>query len=233
MSNKILIVNGNSYGRALEGLGKLSNSIEDFKKNTKDYKLILFTGGADISPELYNDTSPLGYCSYNKNADTIDIDVYTIARKYNIKMTGICRGSQFINVMNGGRMMHHITNHGTSDGHMFMSEALMKPIKVNTLHHQMSIIGPKGFVIGWCPEKRSNKYIGRNDIEEKWDKPEVEAILYPESLCCGVQYHPEMMEKDSDGYSFYYKMIANFLSCSINEFTKMYTNVNILKSKEA
>src|SRR5438309_1359385 len=61
-------------------------------------------------------------------------------------MAGICRGSQFLNVMAGGRLCQHLDGHGswhdmeTSDGRSF---------EVSSTHHQMMLPPEGAKVIGW------------------------------------------------------------------------------------
>jgi len=219
--NKILIVNGMSYGRAVDGLGKISTE-EDFLENPKQFKLVLFTGGEDVSPSLYNDKSPKSYCGSNIYRDEHEMMIFEIALKNNIPMTGICRGSQFLNVMSGGRMLHHITNHGLMGKHTMSVNTTHKPIEVTSTHHQMSIVGDEGYIIGWSTEKRSVVYIGRMDEEEDYKGKETEAIYYPNTKVFAVQYHPEYMDKESEGYKWFYNGVKDLLELSEEEFKNKY-----------
>jgi gamma-glutamyl-gamma-aminobutyrate hydrolase PuuD len=221
LNKKIFVVGSNSYAEALIGLGKLTFDSKDFFENPEDFSLVLFTGGVDVSPELYGDTSPKGHCGTNPDRDAFESKIFIHARKYGIRMTGICRGCQFINVMSGGRMLHHITGHGAS--HSFASYNSGDVIQVSSTHHQMCIPSDKGYVVGWSAQRRSQTYIGFADEKEEYTGPEVEAVLYPSTLCFGVQYHPEFMLKDSAGYKWYWQAIKAFLLMPIDEFTKLYT----------
>lgn len=216
MGDKILVPLHKGYGNAIEGLGEITDKVEDFMERPKDFKLVLFTGGSDVTPELYGDTSPLNYCSFNPKRDFHEIKIFKNALKYGIKMTGICRGSQFISVMSGGRMMHDVSGHagGSHDIQTIEGETLT----VNSLHHQMIVPGDNAIVTCWSKERRSRRYIGIGDEKENWTGPETEAIVIPHTLCYGVQWHPEMMRKDTRGYSYYYEKIKSFLSLNIEQF---------------
>jgi len=221
LDKKILVVGSIDYGYAIEGLGKLIEDAKDFFEKPEDFSLVLFTGGADVSPELYGDTSPKGYCVDHPARDAFEGEIFNHARKHGVHMTGICRGSQFLNVMSGGRMMHHITNHGVE--HSFASHRNEEIIQVSSTHHQMAIPGEGGHVVGWSAQRRSKTYIGFADTAEDYDGPEVEAILYPSTLCFGVQYHPEFLRRASAGYQWYWQAIKEFITLPIDEFTKLYT----------
>ena len=69
MADKILVLNGNSYGAALEGLGVLSFDKKEFMSKPDDFKLVQFTGGEDVSPSFYGDTSPKGLCHNSMHRD--------------------------------------------------------------------------------------------------------------------------------------------------------------------
>jgi len=208
------------YSRALEGLGVMVSDEKDFFRNPKEYVLVLFTGGADVSPHLYGETSPKGLCYTNPSRDMFEMPIFEHALKNNIKMTGICRGSQFANVMSGGRMMHDITNHagGLHEVEMLNGDV----ITTNSTHHQMIIPPIDGYVLGWSKTALSRHYIGDKDEAVEWNRPETEIVFVPRTKFCGVQWHPESMSKDSDGYIYYHRLINDLISMDINEFSDRY-----------
>jgi gamma-glutamyl-gamma-aminobutyrate hydrolase PuuD len=223
MSNKILVVSQmDNYGVALEGLGELTDDVLHFMDRPEEYKLVMFTGGEDVSPELYGETSPLGMCFTNRLRDKREAAIFAVALKHGIKMTGICRGTQFINVMSGGRMMHDIKGHGTGHNTHRMETSKGEVIDVNSFHHQMIIPPEDGYVIGWAKDRLSDRYIGDKDQPVEWNGPETEIVLIPRTLCCGVQWHPEWMLKNEDGYIYYNNLVERFMKKDIASFTAEY-----------
>lgn len=218
----ILVLNGISYASAIEGLGNIHYSKKSFLSAPENFDLVLFTGGADVSPKLYDDTSPDGYCYTNANRDIEEIEVFDVALKHGVLMAGICRGVQFLNVMHGGKMMHHLDGH-TGPNHRMASPVLADNIIVNTLHHQMIMPSEKAYVIGWSPNRLSSVYFGAADKEVEYNGLEIEAAIFPEIRALGVQYHPEMMDKGSSGYAFFYNMVKFALDHTIEEVVKAYT----------
>jgi len=217
-TDKILIPFSIGYGEAILGLGRLTDRVQDFFAKPEDFKLVLFTGGSDVTPELYGDTSPHGICRTNPNRDRIETRIFQEALKRGIKMTGICRGAQFINAMSGGRLIHHLVDHAgcaheveTAQGETFMT---------NSLHHQMIIPPADGLIVAWSKDRLSSVYVGRGDEAEEYKGPETEAIVISRTLCCGVQWHPEMMDPKTAGYMYYYNMVKDFLKLDIETFTK-------------
>jgi len=220
-ANKILIPISIGYGDAIMGLGRMTDRVKDFFEKPEDFKLVLFTGGSDVSPELYGDSSPRGMCQTNPERDAYEIRIFEFALKHGIKMTGICRGAQFINVMSGGRLMHHIEGHAGCLVHP-VETLLGETFLVNSLHHQMIIPPEDGTTIAWSQKRLSPGYVGKRDKMEKYKGLETEAIIIPRTSCCGVQWHPEMMNPNMPGYIYYYNMVKNFLELDIQSFAKKY-----------
>ena len=219
--SKILVVNGFSYANAIKGLGEIEFNGIDFIRHVEEYSLVMFTGGEDISPELYGDKSPANLCMSNPERDEKEAMVYNLALDYEIPMTGICRGAQLLNVLNGGKMMHHLDGHSVSV-HGMRCLHTDDIIKVNSLHHQMIIPGEDGIVVGWADKNLSRDYYGNNDMVVDWNKPETEVIYYPNTRCFGVQYHPEIMSENSAGYRYYYEAVRDLINMDIDDFTKKY-----------
>lgn len=223
MADKILVSNCSSYASAIKGLGVMAYDAKDFMQHPKDYKLVLFTGGADVSPYLYNDASPKGICCCSSDRDRTELLIAEHALEHGILMCGICRGSQFLNVFAGGRMMHHVNGHAGGRLHGMAANIFDNPINVNTLHHQMIILPEDGLLVGWADKSRSDIYIGRNDEVEDWQAVETEAIILPRTKSFGVQYHPEMMWDNTAGYGFFWHMVKNALKIpDFNEFAESY-----------
>lgn len=221
---KILVVNGPHYSNALEGLAGFATSTEKFLADPSSYDMVLFTGGADVGPELYNDTSPKRICGVNPSRDAEEVKVFNAALKAGIKMTGICRGSQFLNVMSGGRMMHDVTNHAGSRHKILTSDG--QELIVNSLHHQMSVPSEFGHVLAWSKHLISTRYIGKADEVEEYTGKEIESMYYPHTKSVGAQWHPEMMNKDEAGYTWYRTLVEDFLELSTEDFEIKYVRNN-------
>ena len=204
----VLVLGSAEYSNVVREFGRINYYVEDFIANPKDFCLILFTGGADVHPSFYGDTcghfQPM--CFSNIARDLKEAYIYNVAVKNRVKMAGICRGFQFLNVMNGGKMMHHIDNH-ENVLHQFecLKDSAIRT--VNSFHHQMVIPGEDCKVIGWCPEKQSDVYYGDKDKQVEWKGPEVEAGIFPKVMACGVQWHPEWMKITEPGRIFFIDMV--------------------------
>ena len=224
MADKILVVGARDYGKPVEDLGVIVSDVEEFIHKPEDFMLVLLTGGADVSPVMYGDTcnEERRRCYSNIERDIMEKSIYRYAKRRKIPIAGICRGLQFINVMEGGKLIHHLDGH---EGRYHEFECLKdnRIRTVNSIHHQMVLPTEKGIVIGWSATKLSKQYYGDEDKIVEWEGPEVEASIYPEARACGVQWHPEMMDKNSPGRMFFTNMVYTMLNLPMKDFVSIYT----------
>jgi gamma-glutamyl-gamma-aminobutyrate hydrolase PuuD len=105
--------------------------------------LICFTGGADVQPHLYGEHNVASYV--NPARDEREMEVYTYCKGLGVPMVGICRGGQFLNVMEGGKMYQDVDNH-TATHYLTLAET-GEQFKVTSTHHQMMRPAPHGKVL--------------------------------------------------------------------------------------
>lgn len=167
----------------------------------KDADIVILTGGHDVSPSMYDEKQHETVC-VNKTEDDIDAFIYEKAVKLNKFVIGICKGSQLSCVMNGGKLVQHVTNHAIYSGHKINIKGEKNPMTVTSTHHQMMYPFNLPFeefeLIAVSSERRSDCY-WKNDKEEYDKLPhEPEIIWWSKTRTISCQPHPEMMRKDSD-----------------------------------
>lgn len=157
----------------------------------EDADLVVFTGGADIGPNLYfHPTHTTTYPTPHRDAE--DVTTWAKATALGIPMLGICRGAQFICAMTGGTLWQDVKDHCGS-GHYIVDVETGEQLYSNSVHHQVMRPGDGAITqyvskhackaTRWCGE--TNQFI----TEEIWDTPEI--VLYPEHKAICVQGHPE------------------------------------------
>ncbi|HLO48859.1 MAG TPA: gamma-glutamyl-gamma-aminobutyrate hydrolase family protein [Kamptonema sp.] len=79
---------------------------------------LILSGGGDINPELYGDSShPMVY-SVNAERDEFELALAKSAFSANIPILGICRGMQMLNIASGGDLIIHVPDaYGTNVFH--------------------------------------------------------------------------------------------------------------------
>lgn len=166
-------------------------------KNPEDADIIVFTGGEDVSPHLYNEKKH--HTTYaNTFRDAVDQAMYEDSWSRGQFLVGICRGGQFLNVMNGGHLWQDVDNHALFGGHDAYSPKGGRIILVSSTHHQMMRIAPGGELLLYATEseRKDTMAIGP-DGKPTWTPPapddefDVEAVWYPETRSFCFQPHPE------------------------------------------
>lgn len=98
--------------------------------------LVVFCGGEDVTPDLYNQhTHPTTH--HNPERDDREWHIYREAKELGLPCVGICRGGQFLHVMNGGSLYQDVDNHAIGGTHEAYIVADLVPVQVTSTHHQM------------------------------------------------------------------------------------------------
>lgn len=175
----------------------------------RDADFVQFTGGEDVSPYLYHE-EPHPHTFSNPIRDGKEIEVYNMAQSLGIPCLGICRGAQFLNVMNGGRLFQHVNNHALAGTHACYSELLGRVVNVTSTHHQMMDPAPHGQVDGWAWKLASFKerVAGNSIVRSRGgDEKDVEVVYYDNTSSLCFQPHPEYTGADDS--LFYYMSLIN------------------------
>ena len=166
--------------------------------------LLVFTGGADVSPGLYG--HPEHATTYNDvYRDQREAQIFENALLYNIPMVGICRGGQFLNVMSGGEMYQDVGGHGMP--HEITDLVTGETVYVSSTHHQMMKPSSKGLLV-------ASSHIG--GYREHWDggifkretsEQDVEVVFYEETRSLCFQPHPEFTSPEYIGMYVYFRSL--------------------------
>ena len=163
-----------------------------FKADTPDEAdIVLFLGGSDINPILYGKKPHLS-TRFNEVRDRDDMLMYSYCLERGIPMYGICRGAQFLWVMNGGELYQDVDGHHGDHAMWDRINNRMIP-RVSSVHHQQCKETPGmnepeilGTVHGKARKRWSDNQVYRED-----PIPEIEAYFIRETCCLGIQGHPE------------------------------------------
>src|SRR5688572_11094380 len=110
----------------------LVSSLEEL--NTHSYDIVCFVGGEDLTPALYKEQYYHPLTHNNLDRDIREKTIYESIPKYKPKV-GICRGGQFLNVMNDGSMLQHIEGHRNTLHKTYIHESADYSL-LNSDHHQ-------------------------------------------------------------------------------------------------
>jgi len=180
--------------------------------NEEGITFALFTGGADVNPEYYNENRG-NQTGINIRRDVIEEEFFNSLPDGLLKL-GICRGSQFLTVMSGGKLIQHVTGHGNSH---YINTSDNEIIEVTSTHHQMmypfNMDKSNYKILASATEFLSEKYLnGDNvsiDIPDDFEECEVVYYNNTNSLC--IQGHPEFAHASNEFKEYTIKLIENGL----------------------
>lgn len=235
MSRYAIIVLGYSWYEIpfsnLEGY-TVTRQLKMLDRNPEEVALVVFSGGEDLEPFMYGGQDFRNLCYTNHQRDYFEKRVFNHCRKHFIKMTGICRGFQFLNVLSGGQMYQHVNYHYDGN-HLARFSWKSEDYFVSSSHHQLVKLPSDAVPVVWSTNRRSNIYIGpRGEIAAPPAK-EVEAAIFPSTKSMGVQFHPERMKSNSSGYQAYLEFLTDYLEKDFDDFLAKYSEVSHARARSA
>lgn len=162
--------------------------------------IVCFTGGEDVDPEFY-DEEPMEGTMFNTIRDKKEALIYGEAVDLKKPMIGICRGSQFLNVMNGGKLWQDVNNHAIRAGHPVIDMKTGERRHGMTSTHHQQMIPAEGAEILALAELSTRKESMAKVIErETPERDDVEVVWYGDTLSLCFQPHPEFQHGECRNY---------------------------------
>lgn len=168
----------------------------EITENMEEADIVMFTGGEDVDPAFYG-CRPHRYTYYNTSRDEREKAAFDKVRPDQL-CVGICRGSQFMCVMNGGKLVQHVNGHAMRGTHpIYNMQNSEISYEITSTHHQMQY--PFNLEEGvdydtlYFTSGRSDFYEG-DKINYLPYEPEI--VIYHvkgKPKCLAIQGHPEMM----------------------------------------
>lgn len=200
---KVFIVGGNG-----QGYGRMfSNAGWDFAKDILSADLVQFTGGEDVTPQLYGEAKH-PYTGWNFERDLWEAGFFAVAKRMGTPMAGICRGGQLLNVMSGGRMFQHVDKHATGHNHFLRDLLSGRTIEVSSTHHQMMVPGPNSLILADASLGGFKEHVAYGKIFKNVDgATDTEAVYYHNDKTLCFQPHPEFFGPGHECFEYYFELI--------------------------
>lgn len=192
---KAFILPGAFYGQCVALFAQAgferANSVEEAD-------VVVFIGGVDVDPALYGER-PISFTQIpSPSRDQLEKQVYDKCVEMGKPMFGICRGAQFLHVMNKGSLWQHVENHAGPDHYIYdVDDDCL--VMATSLHHQMLAINDRIDVVAVCKDQVSKRFYSADmklDLENEGSNAnveiEIEAGIYWDTRCFFVQGHPEI-----------------------------------------
>ena len=160
--------------------------------------IVIFTGGEDVDPSLYGCEKHISTYS-NLNRDLKEKAIFEQIKPSQLCI-GICRGSQFLCVMNGGLLVQNVRGHAMFGTHPIYRQGSSTKYEITSTHHQMQYpfnLPSHYYTVIYQAQRRSDYYEG-DKIGLVPCEPEV--VLYHRDgkpRCLAIQGHPEMMRDEA------------------------------------
>lgn len=178
--------------------GVLDTDADRLRKEPASIRAVFFTGGSDVSPLLYGERAGSRTRGVDASRDEQERELFRIARAANIPMIGICRGSQFLCVMAGGKLGQHIEGHSLKRDATHRIRALdvdgkTLELECSSMHHQIQLPPAGAEILAWAdPRLAGGRYLNGDDQPMPLET-EYEAVYYPHLRALAITWHPEWM----------------------------------------
>ena len=198
-----------------------ANFIEDMSlvDNLEDADIVVFTGGEDVDPSLYGEKKH--ETTYSNIERDLEEKAIFEKIKTNQLVVGICRGSQLMCVLNGGKLVQNCNNHGIFGTHSITCFGEIDEIyEITSTHHQMqypyNLKNSDYTLVATSQYNRSNNYEGSGiSINAIRSMGEPEIVIYHKEgkpRCIAIQGHPEYMRKEAPVVTYLNTLIDNNLN---------------------
>ena len=163
---------------------------------------IILTGGEDINPLQYNDTTNIKVCGdINYQRDTLERKLFDFAMEHKIPLIGVCRGMQMMNVASGGTLYGDIpTEIGTEVIHRNNGEVNHEIVLVDTCSFIFPLETDTIMVNSWHHQGLKIMPNHLRVIARSFDGLP-EAVVMDKShhpFMIAVQFHPERLGKENE-----------------------------------
>lgn len=183
------------------------NNSQDFQ----DCDGFVLTGGIDVLPEFYGGAEDYPHKpeKFLPERDEFEKELYTYAQDHRIPVLGICRGMQYINILEGGTVFED-NGEELNQVHKKETEDKIHGLRLipgSLLHLTTGI--EKGTVNSAHHQRVHHDHLGANLMVSAYSEgaqPIIEALEFEDksnkAFMLAVQWHPERMpEKEKNPLS--------------------------------
>jgi len=170
--------------------------------------IICFTGGEDVDPALYGE-EPCPRTYFNTARDNKEADIFAQAVLLKKPMVGICRGAQFLNVMNNGLLWQDVNNHAGQKHSVTHIQTGEERFNMTSTHHQQMRPSKDAEIIAVASLSTRKLSMSEEIIRDTPLLDDIEVVWYPDSLSLCFQPHPEFEFGDCRDY--FLELLDNYI----------------------
>ena len=187
------------YVRAIEHAGArpllVPPSEEGVEETLDALDGILFSGGADLDPEVYGAEAHAETNGVRPERDRAELTLLEAALARDMPVLAVCRGVQVMNVARGGDLVQHLPDVVGNESHREVKGAFSEhPVRIEDDSKLGAVVGDR------APVKSSHHQglgrVGEGLREVAWaDDGTIEGVEDPgRRFALGVLWHPEAGE---------------------------------------
>ena len=182
----------------------------------KEADVVCFTGGSDVSPALYGE-QPHPATWSNTHRDEAEKAIFDICKRKGIPMVGICRGGQFLHVMNGGRLYQDVDNHANGRPHTAVDLHTKSIVTVTSTHHQMMRLSDNqdGLIVATADESVRKEFVQGDEVVTMLaTNVDIEVMWHKDTKCLCFQPHPEFnwaIAGAESTYLYFENLLARYI----------------------
>jgi putative glutamine amidotransferase len=153
---------------------------------------IVFSGGADVDPTLYEAEAHAETDLPQERRDAAEMALLRAALERDVPTLAVCRGIQLMNVARGGDLVQHLPERvGHEDHRQVLGAFSEHPVDVQAGSRLAAVVGTDPRVTSH--HHQSLGRVGEGLVETAWaEDGTVEAVEDPtRRFALGVQWHPE------------------------------------------
>lgn len=197
MKRLVLLSNQGVDVQISDLFGQLTSYSSNMRLTADD--TLLFEGGTDVNPDLYNEKRNPYTSDPDIQRDLYEVEAFNRIQEAGGSCYGVCRGAQFLTVMNGGKLIQHVSGHA-GQHHMLETYDGESIIATSTHHQMMAPMQTKHKLLAWPVSNQSQVYLGSSNKSvlnwldsDMFLEPEI--VWYPKTRSLAVQGHPEYLSE--------------------------------------
>ncbi len=149
---------------------------------------VIFTGGADVSPRLYDEPA-IAETYASPSRDEEDLALYETCLLNGIPMVGICRGAQFLWTRKGGKLYQDVDNHNNGEHEIYVFGENKKYLATSVHHQMVRTEALPGFKL--LANATASKTRKTSTYIHTGPSSDFEIYAFPDDCILGIQGHPE------------------------------------------
>ncbi len=200
-------------GASIHPFHKFFELKQDIFKGISGVDAVVFWGGADIHPSLYNQNASKTSQAGDKpsHRDIFEWNAMKWCVANNIPMIGVCRGAQMLCAFAGGKLVQHSTGHNSGPHSMTTND--YRSMSTTSCHHQMMYpFDIEHEMLASASVKLSDRYYDGDDEDIKMDGfVEPEVVWFPKIKGLAIQGHPEWADVNSDFAKYCNELVGKYI----------------------